>query len=141
MDVLWLRRHGISAFGYDPGIRGLAARPPGVGIYSVVSMIYVLNVLLPAARGAAIRKAATAVAPGGVLLVACRSLMEVTAEAHRCRWRAAQDGYVTSFSRRTFQAGFSAESLQFVLRASLGDAYSVQAGERSFSWAEVRRAG
>ena len=86
-DVNYFRSLGIDAGGYDPHAPfGFAESP--TGLFMVVTLIFVLNVLptvgdrLEVMRGAAAR-----LAPEGVLIVATRSKAAIQREAACNGWR------------------------------------------------------
>jgi hypothetical protein len=115
-DVDYFRSLGIDAVGYDPHVPfGFAESP--AGLFMVVTLIFVLNVLLTVeARLEVLRRAAARLAPDGVLIVAVRSSAAVRNEAARNGWRAWGDGFVSHEGRGTFQHGMDIEEL-----ASLGE--------------------
>jgi hypothetical protein len=110
-DVNYFRGLGIDAGGYDPHPPfGFAESP--TGLFMVVTLIFVLNVLLTAeARREAMRGAAAHLAPEGVLIVATRSTAAIRREAARNGWRAWGDGFVSHERRGTFQHGMDAEEI------------------------------
>ena len=110
-DVNYFRSLGIDAGGYDPYAPfGFAESPTGV--FMVVTLIFVLNVLLTVeARLEAMRGATARLAPEGVLLVATRSAAAIRREAARNGWRAWGDGFVSHERRGTFQHGMDAEEI------------------------------
>jgi len=110
-DVNYFRSLGIDAGGYDPHPPfGFAESP--VGLFMVVTLIFVLNVLpTEEARLEAMRGAAARLAPEGVLIVATRSTVTIRREADRKGWRAWGDGFVSDERRGTFQHGMDAEDI------------------------------
>ena len=94
-DVNYFRSLGIDAVGYDPHAPfGFAESP--TGLFMVVTLIFVLNVLPTVeARLEVMRGAAARLAPEGVLIVATRSSAAVRSEAARNGWRAWGDGFVS----------------------------------------------
>jgi hypothetical protein len=109
-DVKYFRSLGIDADGYDPYAPfGFAECP--AGLFMVVTLIFVLNVLLTVgARVEVMRAAAARLAPKGVLIVATRSTADIRRAAARKGWRARGDGFVYE-RRRTFQHGMDAEEI------------------------------
>jgi hypothetical protein len=101
----------MDAVGYDPhGPFGFAESP--TGLFMVVTLIFVLNVLPTVeARLEVLRGAAARLAPDGVLIVATRSSAAVRNEAARRGWRAWGDGFVSHEGRGTFQHGMDIEEL------------------------------
>ena len=110
-DVNYFRSLGIDAGGYDPYTPfGFAESPTGV--FMVVTLIFVLNVLLTVeARLEAMRGATARLAPEGVLIVATRSAAAIRMEAARNGWRSWGDGFVSHERRGTFQHGMDAEEI------------------------------
>ena len=110
-DVEYFRSLGIDAVGYDPHVPfGFAESP--TGLFMVVTLIFVLNVLPTVeARLEVMRGAAARLAPDGVLIVATRSSAAVRSEAARSGWRAWGDGFVSHEGRGTFQHGMDTEEL------------------------------
>ena len=110
-DVNYFRSLGIDAGGYDPHAPfGFAESP--TGMFMVVTLIFVLNVLLTVeARLEVMRGAAARLAPEGVLIVATRSTAAIRREAARNGWRAWGDGFVPDERRGTFQHGMDAEEI------------------------------
>ena len=110
-DVNYFRSLGIDADGYDPHAPfGFAESP--TGLFMVVTLIFVLNVLPTVeARLEVMRGAAARLAPEGVLIVATRSTAAVRREAARNGWRAWGDGFVSHEGRGTFQHGMDAEEI------------------------------
>ena len=93
MDVGWLREEGFHASGYDPGRRFPPEywhRPEGQ--FDAVLMNFVVNVLPPAARSAALQDAWSFVKPGGLLLIASRTL-SLEREALAKGWPRHEDGF------------------------------------------------
>ena len=89
---------------------GFAESP--AGLFMVVTLIYVLNVLLTVeARLEVMHGAAVRLAPEGVLIVATRSSAAVRSQAARSGWRAWGDGFVSHEGRGTFQHGVDAEEM------------------------------
>ena len=87
-DVEYFRSLGMDAVGYDPHVPfGFAESP--TGLFTVVTLIFVLNVLPTVeARLEVLRGAAARLAPDGVLIVATRSSAAVRDQAARSGWRA-----------------------------------------------------
>ena len=110
-DVNYFRSLGIDAGGYDPHAPfGFAESP--TGLFMVVTLIFVLNVLPTVeARLEVMREAAARLAPDGVLIVATRSTATIRREAARNGWRAWGDGFVSHERRGTFQHGMDAEEI------------------------------
>ena len=110
-DVSYFRSLGIDAGGYDPHAPfGFAESP--TGLFMVVTLIFVLNVLLTVqARLEVLRGAAARLTPEGVLIVATRSTAAIGREAARNGWRAWGDGFVSHERRGTFQHGMDAEEI------------------------------
>jgi hypothetical protein len=110
-DVIYFRSLGFDVGGYDPYAPfGFAESPTGV--FMVVTLIFVLNVLLSVdARLEAMRGATARLAPEGVLMVATRSAAAIRREAARNGWRAWGDGFVSHERRGTFQHGMDAEEI------------------------------
>jgi methyltransferase family protein len=110
-DVNYLRSRGIDARGYDPHTPFGFAQPP-TGLFTVVTLIFVLNVLPnKEARLETMHEAAAYLAPDGVLIVATRSRAAVQREATRRGWRTQGDGFVSHEARGTFQHGMDAEEI------------------------------
>lgn len=111
----------MDAVGYDPHVPFGFAEPP-TGLFMVVTLIFVLNVLPTVeARLEVLRGAAAHLAPDGVLLVATRSSAAVRNEAARRGWHARGDGFVSHEARGTFQHGMDIEEL-----AGLGEILGLQ---------------
>ena len=110
-DVNYFRSLGVDAGGYDPHAPfGFAESP--TGLFMVVTLIFVLNVLPTVeARLEVLRGAAARLAPEGVLIVATRSTAAIRSEAARNGWRAWGDGFVSHERRGTFQHGMDAEEI------------------------------
>jgi hypothetical protein len=118
-DLNYFRRLGIDADGYDPHEPFGFAEPP-TGLFTVVTLIFVLNVLTTVeARLEVMRRAAAHLAPKGVLIVATRSTAAIRSEAARNGWRACGDGFVSR--RGTFQHGMDADDI-----AGLGEMLGLQ---------------
>jgi SAM-dependent methyltransferase len=115
-DVLFYRRAGLLADGYDPHPPfGWGLPPPGT--YDVITMIFVLNVLPdPWQRLQALQSASTHLANTGRILVVCRSPRAIERHAHRGRWPPHNDGYWSSGSRGMFQRGISIRELLLLAR-------------------------
>jgi hypothetical protein len=110
-DVTYFRSLGIDVDGYDPHVPFGFAEPP-TGLFMVVTLIFVLNVLPTVdARIEVLRAAAARLAPDGVVIVATRSSAAVRNEAARSGWRAWGDGFVSHEGRGTFQHGMDAEEI------------------------------
>lgn len=110
-DVDYFRSLGIDAVGYDPHVPFGFGEPP-TGLFTVVTLTFVLNVLPTAeARLEVLRRAAARLAPDGVLFVATRSSATVRNEATRRGWRACGDGFVSHEGRGTFQHGMDIKEL------------------------------
>jgi hypothetical protein len=110
-DVNYFRNVGLDSAGYDPHAPFGFAEPPA-GLFMVVTLIFVLNVLPTVeARLEVMRVAAARLAPEGVLFVATRSRAAVQSAAARSGWRAWGDGFVSHESRGTFQHGMDAEEI------------------------------
>ena len=110
-DVSYFRSLGIDAVGYDPHEPFGFAEPPA-GLFMVVTLIFVLNVLPTVeARLEVMRGAAARLAPKGVLFVATRSSAAIRREAARNGWRAWGDGFVSHEGRGTFQHGIDTEEI------------------------------
>ena len=108
-DLNYFRRLGIDADGYDPHEPFGFAEPP-TGLFSVVTVIFVPNVLTSVeARLEIMRRAAAHLAPKGVLFVATRSTSAIRSEAARNGWPACGDGFVSR--RGTFQRGMDADGI------------------------------
>jgi len=88
-DVRFLRSIGVQAKAYDP-IHG----PPKIpgGLFDLVSLIYVLNVVPRAERPQIMRQVAAKTAPGGLVLVAVRPADEVTRQAEASGWPVVEPG-------------------------------------------------
>jgi hypothetical protein len=110
-DVNYFRSLGIDADGYDPHAQfGFAESP--AGLFMVVTLIFVLNVLPTVEdRLEVMRRAASHLAPEGVLTVATRSRAAIRREAARNGWRGWGDGFVSHEGRGTFQHGMDAEEI------------------------------
>ena len=119
-DATYLR-----ATPYDPhhpkaAVRAIPTRP-----FDTVLCTYVLNVLPPTERAAALRAAANLVKPGGHLLLAVRPKAEV--DASTSGWTKCADGAVLrgeDGTRERFQRGYTGDSLQAEVKKVLGDAFT-----------------
>jgi Methyltransferase domain len=108
-DVNYFRSLGIDAAGYDPHAPFGYAESPA-GLFTVVTLIFVLNVLSTEEdRREAIRSAAARLAPQGALIVATRSTAAIQSAATRNGWRASGDGFLSL--RGTFQHGMDAAEI------------------------------
>jgi hypothetical protein len=108
-DVGYFRSLGIDANGYDPHLPfGFGESP--AGLFTVVTLIFVLNVLsTEEARREAIREAAAHLATKGALIVATRSTATIQSAADRNGWRGSGDGFLSL--RGTFQHGMDAAEI------------------------------
>jgi 2-polyprenyl-3-methyl-5-hydroxy-6-metoxy-1,4-benzoquinol methylase len=115
-DVQFYRGLGLRAQGYDPAPAFEADRIPE-GIYDLVTVVYVINVL-PARtqREETLRAACRFVRPGGALVVASRSLTAIDRQATRGDWPIFSDGYLSHVQRCTFQRGHTQAELSEYLR-------------------------
>jgi hypothetical protein len=110
-DVEYFLSLGIDTVGYDPHVPFGFAEPPN-GLFLVVTLIFVLNVLPTVeARLDVLHGATERLALDGVLIVATRSSATVRNEAARRGWRAWGDGFVSHEGRGTFQHGMDVEEL------------------------------
>ncbi len=113
-DVRFLRDAGIDATGYDPAPAHGATELPA-GTFDLVTLIFVLNTIAtPAERVAALKAAASKVAPGGKVLVVARSDASIARAATRGGWQGVGDGFWSSDARRTFQHGLSTTELRHI---------------------------
>lgn len=111
-DVTYYRNQGLDAEGYDPhppfGYAGLPRRQ-----FRVVTLIFVLNVLPTAPqRREVLRRAASFLAPAGLLVVATRSTSAIRAAAHKGSWRVSNDGFISDERRSTFQHGMDDQEIR-----------------------------
>ena len=104
-DVRILRKHGLDIEGYDPHYQPLMP----LREYTVVTALYVLNVLTLPKRREALQEAWGKVKPGGSLIVAVRTHSDVKRHAKKGKWAKLYDGYITG--TKTFQHGFSGNEL------------------------------
>jgi Methyltransferase domain/Endonuclease/Exonuclease/phosphatase family len=113
-DVAFYRQAGLLADGYDPySPFGWHVRPTGV--YDMVTLIFVLNVLPDAwQRLRVLRDAERHLSRGGRMLIVARSPRSIETSARRGRWPQHNDGYWSSRSKGTFQRGISTEELVFL---------------------------
>jgi len=104
---------------------------PAKGSFDTVMVIYVLNVVQNSQE--VLDQAKEYVKPGGLLMVACRSISEINRLAEDKNWRSASGGWVTRSG--TFQRGISNAEIQTL--AGWDDV--VKAGTKEFSYAIIRR--
>ena len=111
-DVTYYRNQGLDAEGYDPhppfGYADLPRRQ-----FRVVTLMFVLNVLPTAPeRREVLRRAASFLAPAGLLVVATRSTSAIRAAAHKGNRRASNDGFISDERRSTFQHGMDDQEIR-----------------------------
>jgi len=115
----------LGATAYDPHHPSARVRTLPKGPFDTVLGLYVLNVLPPTERTAALRLAASAVKPGGSLVLAVRPSADVASTAQG--WTRHKDGHQvmgTDGTRDRFQRGFSPAQLRQYATRTLGDAFS-----------------
>jgi len=133
-DVEWLRNEGFDADGYDIAAKfGATVRPKR--LFDVVMAIYVVNVLDPLRRIAALRDAWSFVKPGGRLFVVSRSREQIEREAREGNWKRCLDGYFSDRRSGKFQRGLDYEDLQQMVRdfADLAGTEPALANQTCFS--------
>lgn len=109
----------LGATAYDPWHPDAAVRRPPTGQFDVVLLTYILNVLPPRPRVAALVNAAVLVRPGGILAVTVRPEADVTPD-----WPRHADGWQKDADADHFQRGYNDASLRRELTAALGDAFT-----------------
>lgn len=111
-DVRYYLNQGLDAEGYDPHAPfGYAELPRRQ--FRVVTVIFVLNVLPTAPeRLEVLHRAASFLAPAGLLVVAARSTSAIRDNARDGCWRALNDGFVSHERRSTFQHGMDDQEIQ-----------------------------
>lgn len=115
----------LGATAYDPHHPSARVRTLPKGPFDTVLGLYVLNVLPPTERAAALRLAASAVKPGGSLVLAVRPSADVASTAQG--WTRHKDGHQvmgTDGTRDRFQRGFSPAQLRQYATRTLGGAFS-----------------
>jgi 2-polyprenyl-3-methyl-5-hydroxy-6-metoxy-1,4-benzoquinol methylase len=140
-DCAFYQALGHTVDGWDPNPQKrphsdrCTTRRPAGGLYDVVTMTYVLNVIEDAAeRREVLRRAWRKVARGGSLIVTTRSPsnVELTGEP----WR---DGFLVKHGGGyTFQRGFNGKQL-LRLVADLGGEAKLVRGEKHYTTVQVRK--
>lgn len=109
VDAQMLTELYIKSQGYDPNTPEYSKMPKGK--FKTVLCIYVLNTVENPEE--VLRKAWSKVAPGGRLIVACRSDKDIESNAHKNKWtklwKGTTDGWVTQSG--SYQKGYSLENL------------------------------
>lgn len=110
-DVAFYRAKGLSAAGYDPH-SGFGWTDKPDGLFDLVTLIFILNVLPnPAERLACLAVAASYLKPGGRLVVVARSPEEIRREASTKCWSRHHDGFWSHPGRGTFQKGMGRKEI------------------------------
>lgn len=100
--------------------------------FDCVMCIYVLNTI-EGFPDKVLKKALTYLKPGGLIMVATRTVNEVRSQAKKNNWKSSGRGWVTS--RETFQRGLGVEELSRIVR----DYEMVKGGHRPFSYIIARK--
>jgi hypothetical protein len=110
-DVALYAARAIKAEGYDVW-PGFGRSSPPSGLFGLVALTYVVNVLdAEPARAEVVRAAARYLAPAGRLVVTARSPDEVAYAARRGAWAPHADGWWSNPARGCFQRGIPAQEI------------------------------
>jgi SAM-dependent methyltransferase len=112
----YLREQGFDVTDYDVAAKfGVSVRP--TQLFDVVMAVYVLNVLGPEQRVAALRDAWGFVKPGGELVLVTRTWDEIETEAKGKGWEPHLDGYFSDRRNGKFQKGLDYGDLERLVRS------------------------
>ena len=117
----------LRATPYDPHHPSAKVRQLPAGTFDTVLMLYVVNVLPPAARKTAVKLAASKVRRGGHLVLAARPQAEIDGKVVS-GWQKHQDGWQQRGADGDvdrFQRGYTAQSLTREIQATLGRGWRV----------------
>jgi hypothetical protein len=140
-DCKALKKRGISVSCYDPHHPKPSMTQLPSGRFGLVLATYVVNVLPPKERRAAIRRMGSKVAPKGRLVVAARGCGDAGGRQTAASWTKHADGHQDDDGR--FQRFFGPEELASQVKAALGSGWTrceLPQGDRGFAMTAWRRA-
>lgn len=130
-DVTELHMLGFKASRYDPNFFPRKPR----GRFQTVLMTYVVNVLQPTERNAAILDAWKYVKKGGRLIVTSHTDTEIKRQAIESGWVSYACGFITGTG--TYQRGYSTRQLERLVLVHLPNVRNVQTGPSNAGGAMV----